>query len=154
MIDPTVSGVKLLFKGIIRFFLSKPDKIRYLFNALIFNYLIKSSRCIHKKIWLNKDQSILELVRSNFNTDEKILLKLDIEGSEYDFLEELLLNLNSFSAMVFEFHEMDLKHHLVNDFLTKCSSHFKLVHLSINPSGGFDSNKRPKNIEISLERLD
>lgn len=154
MIDPTVSGSKLLLKGIARLFFSKPDKIRYLFNALMFNYLKRSSRCVHLKLWLNKEQSIISLLKTQFKIEEKVLLKLDIEGSEYDFLEEITMNLASFSAMVFEFHDMDLKHQQVYDFLNKCSSQFKMVHLSVNPSGGYDLYGRPKNIEISLERLD
>ncbi len=152
MIDTTVSGTKLLVKGIARLFFRKPDKLRYLINALIFNYLKRNSRCIHHKLWLNKEQSILNLARTSFNTEKKILLKLDIEGSEFDFLEEIQSNLDSFSAMVFEFHDMDQRHQQVQDFISSCSSQFQLVHLSENPSGGYDSKRRPKNIEITLER--
>jgi hypothetical protein len=152
MLDPTVSKAKLLFKGVVRFFFPKPEKIRYLINALLFSYLSSSSRCVHKKIFLNKDYSILNLIKSTFDVDSGILLKLDIEGSEYDFLDEITENLNSFSAMVFEFHDMNEKHHLVEDFILKCQSHFNLVYLAENPSGGYDAYKRPKNIEITLER--
>jgi hypothetical protein len=152
MIDPTVSGSKLIFKGIARLFFRKPDKIRYLFNSLIFNYLKSSSRCIHHKLWLNKEQSIISLITESFKTDRGVLLKMDIEGSEYDFLEEIQSNLDSFNAMVFEFHDMDEKHQLVSDFISNCSSKFQLVYLCKNPSGGYDANKRPKNIEITLER--
>lgn len=154
MIDPTVSGSKLLLKGFVRLFFRKPEKLRYLINALLFNFLKRDSRCIHHKIWLNKEQSILDLVGNSSNTKKKILLKLDIEGSEYDFLEEIQSNLDSFSAMVFEFHDVHQRHQEVYNFISSCSSQFQLVHLSENPSGGYDSNKRPKNIEITLERLD
>ncbi|MBW2937707.1 hypothetical protein KXJ69_06285 [Aureisphaera sp. CAU 1614] len=152
MLDPTVSRRKLLFKGFARLFFSKPDKIRYLFNALIFTYLIKSSRCIHKKLFLDINHNILSLVKTTFNIDSEILLKLDIEGSEYDFLDEITKNLDSYSAMVFEFHNMHLKHPAVEDFISKCSTHFNLVYFAENPSGGYDPFKRPKNVEISLER--
>jgi len=152
MLDPTVSSRKLLLKGIARFFFPKPEKIRYLINALLFTYLNNNSRCIHKKIFLNKEHSIIELVKSNFDEESGILLKLDIEGSEYDFLEEILQNLDAFSAMVFEFHNMNQKHNLVEDFILKCQSQFNLVYITENPSGGYDAFKRPKNIEISLER--
>ncbi|WP_375239949.1 hypothetical protein, partial [Aurantibacter sp.] len=36
MIDPTVSKWKLLIKGFTRLFFKKPDKLRYLYNTLIF----------------------------------------------------------------------------------------------------------------------
>ncbi|MEZ4858020.1 MAG: hypothetical protein R2781_04355 [Flavobacteriaceae bacterium] len=152
MIDPTVSSRKLLFKGIARLFLSKPNKIRYLFNALIFMYLKNSSRCIHKKLFMNKDHTVFQLLKETFHIESGILLKLDIEGSEYDFLEEIVQHLEAFSAMVFEFHDMDQNHPLVEAFISKCQSHFTLVSITENPSGGYDALKRPKNIEISLER--
>lgn len=151
MLDPTVSSGKLLFKGFARLLFPKPDKIRYLFNVFIFTYLKRNSRCIHKKIFLNKDHSILKLLRDAFKIDSKILLKLDIEGSEFDFLDEILKHKESFTAMVFEFHDMDKKHDLVEDFIEKCQSHFQLVYITENPSGGYDEYNRPKNIEISLE---
>jgi len=154
MIDPTISQTKLLFKGIARLFFKKPEKIRYLINVLMFSYLIRSPRSVHMKLWLNKEQSIFKILKSQFNIENRVLLKLDIESSEYDFLEEITGNLKAFSAMVFEFHDLDKNHKKVYDFLHTCSSQFKMVHLSVNPSGGFDKYKRPRNIEVSLERLD
>ena len=151
MIDPTVSGSKLLLKGFARLFFKKRDKIRYIFNALLFNYLVRTERCKHLKLWLNKEQSIFNLSQSNFNIEKNILLKLDIEGSEYDFLEEIVNRQNAFKAMVFEFHDLDKKHELVYNFLKQCNATFKMVHLNINPAGGY-INGLPKCIEISLER--
>ncbi len=152
MIDPTISGFKLLLKGLVRLFFKKRDKIRYLFNALMFNYLIRTNRCKHLKLWLNKEQSILKLLNANFKMNKNVVLKLDIEGSEYDLLDEILEHQNAFIAMVFEFHDLHIRHNLVYDFIGKCAS-FKLIHLNINPSGGFDKQNRPKCIEISLERI-
>ena len=152
MVDPTISGSKLLIKGFARLFFKKRDKIRYIFNALLFNYLVRTERCTHLKLWLNKEQSIFSLLKTNFKIEKNILLKLDIEGSEYDLIDEIVNNQKAFKAMVFEFHDLDEKHELVLNFLKDCSSNFKMVHLNINPAGGF-LNGQPKCIEISLERL-
>jgi len=151
MIDPTISGSKLILKGIARLFFKKRDKIRYIFNALMFNYLIRTERCKHLKLWLNKEQSIFSLLKGNFKTDKNILLKLDIEGSEYDLLDEILENKEAFDALVFEFHDLDKKHQLVYNFIKECSTTFKMAHININPSGGFVNNQ-PKCIELSLEK--
>ncbi|WP_452224254.1 FkbM family methyltransferase [Lacinutrix chionoecetis] len=152
MVDPTISGPKLLLKGFARLFFRKKDKIRYIFNAFIFNYLIRTDRCKHLKLWLNKEQSILQLLKETFNIEKNVLLKLDIEGSEYELLDEIISNKHIFSAMVFEFHDLDTKHHLVLDFIKQCSTTFKMVHLNVNPSGGFVNNL-PKCIELSLEKI-
>lgn len=151
MVDPTVSGSKLLIKGFARLFFKKRDKIRYIFNTLMFNYLVRTERCKHLKLWLNKEQSIFNLLKANFKIEKNILLKLDIEGSEYDLIDEIVNNQNAFKAMVFEFHDLDKKHELVLKFLKDCRPNFKMVHLNINPSGGF-VNGQPKCVEISLER--
>lgn len=152
MIDPTVSGPKLILKGLARLFFKKPDKIRYLFNALQFNYLVRTSRCKHLKLWLKQPESILKIAKETFNQNKNILLKLDIEGSEYDFLEEISAHLDCFSALVFEFHDLHKKHELLISFLESCSKQFDVVHLNINSSGGFDGEERPKCVEVTLER--
>ncbi|SEQ09676.1 Methyltransferase FkbM domain-containing protein [Hyunsoonleella jejuensis] len=152
MIDPTVSGFKLIFKGLARIFFKKPDKIRYLFNALIFNYLVQQKRCNHLKLWLKKPVSLLKFIETKVSTDSKILLKLDIEGGEYDFLDEISTNLDEFSAMVFEFHDMHLHHQKVHSFIKECHAQFSLVFMGENPSGGYNDKGEPKCIEITLER--
>ena len=152
MIDPTVSGPKLVLKGLARMFFKKPNKLRYLFNALQFNYLIRTSRCKHLKLWLKQPESILKIANDTFKQNKNILLKLDIEGSEYDFLDEVSANLDSFSALVFEFHDLHIKYEQLISFLESCSKQFDLVHLNINPSGGFDGQDRPKCVEVTLEK--
>ena len=151
MVDPTVSGCKLILKGLARLFFRKPDKIRYLFNALIFNYLVRQKRCSHLKLWLKKPERVFKLIEGKVNSESSILLKLDIEGGEYDFLDEIIANLNRFSALVFEFHDMHKHHQNVYDFIEACTTQFNLVFIDENPSGGYD-NGQPKCIEISLER--
>lgn len=152
MVDPTVSGSKLIFKGLARFFFNKPDKIRYLFNALIFKFLINQKRCEHLKLWLNKPKRILDLAKHRLKADDSILLKFDIEGGEYDFLEEISSNLDHFSALVFEFHDLHKNHTIVHEFFKKCTEQFDLVYIGVNPSGGFEGKDRPKCIEVTLER--
>lgn len=151
MIDPTISRTKLLFKGIMRLFFKRSRKISYLYNTLIFWDLIYQERCKHLPIWLKKPKSILKLAKSNFGIDNNVLLKLDIEGSEYDFLEEIINHQKIFSAMVFEFHDLDKRSNLLLNFISKIKANFDLVNIEINPSGGF-VNKLPKCIEVTFER--
>lgn len=152
MVDPTVSGKKLIFKGLARLFFKKPDKIRYLFNNLMFNYLIMQKRCSHLKLWLKKPEQIFKLIEPKINAESKVLLKLDIEGGEYDFLDEIIENMSRFTAMVFEFHDMHVHHQKVYNFIENCSTLFSLVFIGENPSGGYASNGEPKCVEVTLEQ--
>ncbi|MFV5686307.1 FkbM family methyltransferase [Flavobacterium sp. GB2R13] len=154
MVDPTVSRSKLLVKAILRFFLFKREKLRYFINTLIFILMLRSGRAWHVKKWLSCKTGILDSIKEKIVDFEsqKILLKLDIEGSEYDLLDEILTHIHLFNCMVFEFHDLDNKHTALYDFLKKCSVHFDIIHLEVNPSGGFSKNDEPKVIELSLER--
>ena len=151
MVDPTVSKSKLLLKGLARLFFKKSRKLSYLYNTLMFWDLLNQKRCKHLDIWLKQPEQIFGLIQKNFGEQSAVLLKLDIEGSEYDFLEELLTRQSQINAMVFEFHDLDVKHHLLLDFIEKISNNFNLVYMEVNPSGGF-VNSLPKCIELSFER--
>jgi hypothetical protein len=61
-----------------------------------------------------------------------VFLKCDIEGSEYEILDELIENSFRFSGMVIEFHEIH-KYHLFNEltsFIAKID--LKLIHVHAN----------------------
>jgi hypothetical protein len=152
MVDPTVSAFKLIGKGIARIFLKKKDKLRYLINALTFILLSNSERVVHKSIWINKKNTIFSILRATFNKEKKehILLKLDIEGSEYDILDEVLLNLESFNTMIFEFHDLNIRSNDLIKFIQKSESHFCITALNINTAGGIH-NGLPKVIELTFE---
>ncbi|WP_027880034.1 FkbM family methyltransferase [Mesoflavibacter zeaxanthinifaciens] len=151
MVDPTVSKWKLLLKGITRLFLNNKRKLSYLYNTLIFLDLTNKKRCKHLSKWLKTPEQIFSIIQTYFGDKKAVVLKLDIEGSEYDFLEELLAHQSQIRAMVFEFHDLDVKHHLLLDFIKKISNNFNLVYMEVNPSGGF-VNSLPKCIELSFER--
>jgi hypothetical protein len=152
MVDPTVSSSKLLGKGIARFFFKKKDKLRYLINALTFILLSNSERVFHKSIWINKKNTIFSILSDTLESHKKehILLKLDIEGSEYDILDEVLLNLGSFNTMIFEFHDLNSKSQDLIKFIEDCESQFCITAFNINPAGGMH-NGLPRVIELTFE---
>lgn len=154
MIDPTVSKLKLLSKAVLRIFFLKKKKLRYLSNTLLFIQMLRSGRVWHIKEWMSSKFGIFDSLKAAgiSNPNPTILLKLDIEGAEYDLLDEITENLNAFECMVFEFHELDKKQEEFLAFIESCSAQFDLTHLEINPSGGFFGDRVPKNIELTLQR--
>jgi hypothetical protein len=154
MVDPTVSKSKLLAKAILRMFLFKREKLRYFINTLVFILMVHSGRAWHINKWLSTKTGILDCLQEKityFDT-KKVLLKLDIEGSEYDLLAEILTHIHLFDCMVFEFHDLDSKYLKLYNFLKKCSSHFDMIYLEANPCGGFSKMGQPKVVEFTLER--
>jgi hypothetical protein len=65
-------------------------------------------------------------------TDSNVFVKCDIEGSEYDILNELIIHSNKFSGIVIEFHDVYQYplFNLVSNFISKIS--LKLVHTHMN----------------------
>ena len=154
MVDPTVSQIGLLSKALLRIFFFKNEKLRYLINTLTFVLMLQSGRGWHIKKWLSSKTGILQCMHEKNVSFEnkKSLLKLDIEGGEYDMLDEIIENIHLFNCMVFEFHDLDVKHTLLYDFLKKCSTHFDMIHLEVNHCGGFSKYGQPKLLEFTLER--
>ena len=66
------------------------------------------------------------------NKGSDIFLKCDIEGSEYDILDDIISNTKLFSAIVMEFHEINnfAKFNELTHFISKIDQ--KLVHIHIN----------------------
>ncbi len=68
-------------------------------------------------------------VISELNSDN-IFLKIDIEGSEYRFLNELIMNQNRMSGLVIEFHDCDLHLEEIKKFIKDFG--LNLVHIHAN----------------------
>ena len=72
--------------------------------------------------------TFLEVI--NKTNHKNIFLKVDIEGSEYRFLEDIVANSERITAMVIEFHNCDIHLQEIHDFLQKFS--LNLVHIHAN----------------------
>lgn len=81
---------------------------------------------------------------------ENIFLKIDIEGSEYRVLDEILKNKDKINCVVIEFHDVDLHMKRIVNFIQKLK--FQLTHIHPNNFGGTDNNGNPKVLEITLEK--
>ncbi len=112
-------------------------------NGYISNYNDKSKGYITLKTIIDKYYSK--------KSSNNIFLKLDIEGSEYRVLNDIITLQNYFSGIVIEFHDIDL--HL--DKILKFTEQLKmsLVHIHPNNFGGVDVNDDPKVVEISFSKF-
>jgi len=81
---------------------------------------------------------------------DKVFLKIDIEGSEYKILEDILKVQNKLSALIIEFHDVDKNRNLIEKFIKEIE--LELTHIHPNNYGGLDKNGDPILIELSFER--
>ena len=98
----------------------------------------------YKKFFKGKHKHIKKFVglKTNFNNyctflevlnstrKKSIFLKIDIEGSEYRFLDSILENEDRIVGMVIEFHDCDLHLNTIVNFINKFN--LKLVHIHAN----------------------
>lgn len=75
------------------------------------------------------NKNISDLLSEN---DKNVFLKCDIEGSEYEILDELIIHSSKFSGMVIEFHDVyeNILFNLLTNFISKID--LKLVHIHMN----------------------
>jgi hypothetical protein len=79
-----------------------------------------------------------------------IFLKIDIEGSEYRILDEIIKNKNNINCIIIEFHDVDLHIKRIVNFIKNLR--FYLTHIHANNFGGTDNNGDPKVLEVTFEK--
>ena len=77
-------------------------------------------------------------------------MKIDIEGSEYRLLKDIVKNKNVINGLIIEFHELDLHLDKVSNFVKELD--FKVTHVHAN---NFDRviDNIPLVLEMTLERI-
>ena len=91
-------------------------------------------------------QEILESVKPSEKV--RIFFKIDIEGSEYRILDELLAHSSEIEGLVIEFHDVDLHTQRIEEFIQKFS--LTLVHVHSNNCAMIAKNGTPTAIECTF----
>ena len=130
-------------------------KIKSAFGNILkpikFLKFIKNPNVIYNYIGLGLgDKRYMELkeVIKEFTKDEKIFLKIDIEGDEYRLIDDVINLSKRFTGIIIEFHNADLNLNKIINFVDKLD--LKLVHTHINNAGPLNKNFEPTLIECSF----
>lgn len=83
---------------------------------------------------LEKNEISLGGIISKFRIKDKqnVLLKVDIEGSEYEIIEEIVFYNQYFSGVIIEFHELHSKSKLFKEKLELLKTKFLIEHVHFN----------------------
>jgi hypothetical protein len=119
--------------------------IKYFKNIIDFLKIRKKIDFIQKKISYDDLKEILINIKNN-----NIFLKIDIEGSEYRVLEEIIENQSKITGLVIEFHDFDYHKNIIYDFCKKLN--LSLIHIHPNNFSPRDKNGDPLVIELTFER--
>jgi hypothetical protein len=99
----------------------------------------------------NKNSIILRKIMSNV-VNFPVLLKVDIEGDEYDILSDIKKMSHNIQGLIIEFHGINsnLKRKRIVDFIK--DNPLKIIHFHANNYTGKDKLGDPTTIEISFSK--
>jgi hypothetical protein len=149
LVDPTVSVIRMIIRGFYHFMKKGQSGFRSLSEVMNYFFLIQYSKLIKK--YLGSNFGIQEILSGmNLNTTERnIFVKLDIEGAEYDLLDNIIALKENLTGVCIEFHDLHQEQNRVNlqQFLEQLQ--FTIVHVSVNEVC-VTGNNYPSVLEISL----
>ena len=132
---------KLSFSKFLRYFFVKRSFYKFFHNKkLISKYIGNDSGNF---ITFNEALSF-----SKINND--LFFKIDIEGSEYDILEDILANQKKLIGLAIEFHQCNKNIILIKSFVSRLE--LELVHIHANNYDDLSSFSIPESIEITFAK--
>jgi hypothetical protein len=99
---------------------------------------------------MGTDCSDIEKIFKRIEND-RIFLKMDIEGSEYDVIEDVLTQHKRITGMVIEFHNINSMYDEWLEIIKKIMKNFNLIHIHANNFGKIGDKKIPDVFEITFE---
>jgi hypothetical protein len=130
--------------------LLRPSALRRAFTWIDYKIFFRADRVHFKqRIWRdNQDNSAtIDDVFGRLPAECPVFVKMDIEGSEYLVLGDLLRHSKNIVAMAIEFHDVDTASGLFNSLVEKIKRDFHIVHIHGNNMGGL----APFNFPIAPE---
>ena len=158
--DHTVSSKNYLI-NIFRIF-RRLIKLRYKIKDLteMFNHffsyiiLLNSGRIFHKKKKIlrnpqkKNEKNIYEIFKNiTFNN---VLLKVDIEGFEYEIIDQIINSSDKILSLIIEFHEIDKHEDIFENKIKLLQSEFEIIHIHGNNNTGIQRVNLPKTLEITF----
>ncbi len=131
---------------------------RLSFNKYLKNFYLKkkfykffnSNNFTPKFISNTLENSLSFIDAVNFTSKKNIFLKIDIEGSEYEILDEIIRYQERIIGMVIEFHSCNTNLKKIINFIENFN--LKLVHIHANNYDDFYKIAIPETIEITFSK--
>ena len=144
-------------KDILHFFLFKKIRLRKIISIFKYydyiNFFKNKNKHYELKISneniKNKEITINEILKDHDN----LILKIDIEGDEYNILNQILKNSKKINALLIEFHDIQKNMHLIKKFIEQ-SNKLKLVHIHANNYQCIDKDINPSVIELTFTNIE
>ena len=118
---------------------------KFLNSKNVFFFKEKIAFPVKKKI-----DADIEKVFSRIDNKQDVVLKSDIEGSEYEIIDEILKYSPRIKMLIFEFHWIDKKEEAFLNSVKKLKEHFEIIHIHGNNHFSKLDTGLPVVLEITL----
>ncbi len=154
--DHTVNNdfwYKRFKKDIIHFFLLKKlsfIKIFKIFDYIDYKRFFKDkNKHFQKKIVKNPEKENEMSMTDVLKKVDDIILKVDIEGDEYEILSDITNNSQKIVSLIIEFHNLNKNLSKIEKFINE-NKFLSLIHIHANNFIDIDTNGNPNDIELTF----
>ena len=144
------------FIKFLKFKIFKPKKIYKMFQYLDFLFFFKFNKKNNfylRKIGKGGDSLNLDkIINNHLIIKNHIFLKIDIEGYEYEILNEIILYQERIEGIVIEFHDVSQNLSRIIEFISQLSPYLQLAHIHGNNYSIKNINSFPEAIELTFSR--
>jgi FkbM family methyltransferase len=133
--------------------LFRPDALRRAFTWIDYKSFFRSEGThFRQRIWRDNENNsaTIDDAFTRLPAECPVFVKMDIEGSEYHVLDDLLRHSNHIVAIAIEFHDLDTVSGLFNSLIKKIKDDFYIVHIHGNNFAGMTSFNFPIAPEITF----
>ena len=154
--DHTVDNnfwIKRFKKDFKHFFLLKKLRLRKIIKIFSYfdykNFFKKPNIHFIKKI-TKKSKNLNEIcINEILYNENDVLLKVDIEGDEYEILEDIRINEKKIVSLIIEFHDVNKYINEIKNFILE-NQILRLIHIHANNFAGIDSRGNPNVLELTF----
>ena len=149
-----------LYKSIKRllYFKSNFSNIYEKFDELIKYLKLNNSKINHFKYKISNkkelnNKSLKETIKETEHNG-KLMLKIDIEGDEFEILNDITLYSNQIHTLIVEFHELNKNYNKFETLIKEINKKFYIIHIHGNNVTGVNEIGLPNTLEISFLNCD
>jgi len=135
----------------------KPRKLYKMFQYLDFVLFFKKNKknqFFLKRVGNDKNSINFEEINLNeIKDNNQVFLKIDIEGSEYEILDQIVSIKKKILGIVIEFHDVTSNFDKIKSFLKAIEDDLKLVHIHANNYSLKEFDQFPDAIELTISNI-
>ncbi|MGA7805026.1 hypothetical protein [Bradyrhizobium sp.] len=131
----------------------QPRYLRGAFTCLDYLLFFRGDKVhFRQRIWRDRedDSATIDDAFDRLPNGSQVFVKIDVEGSEYRILDDLLRRSQNITALAIEFHDIDILLDPFKSVIEKIKHDFYLVHFHANNQGGLTPFHFPRTPEITF----